>query len=1172
MNNFDHAIQATETAMNSAGSATQENERALESLASKTNNLRATFEDLANNVINNQLVKTVLDLANAFLKLLNTPVGTFATQVGLITGVLWGGTGLIQAMKVLPAMFSKLAEGVTIAGTATKIAFPHILAISAAIAGIVAIAPKVIDWFKDITNDVEYASEKSQEYSTKLEENKTKLESLSKIPVQYRTEETQKEIDALVEENKQLQENIDKWNEKAKAGKIKDLTKGTANVARQEIRKTDTGELLGIAADDADEAIEKLKELGYVANDAKSNIEELGFELIDVARSVSKEDYYQGLIQRQQELNAQFKETGTITPDLISEYQEVTGKLQELSEVSSDISDSDLPEWVIEVRDSFKETPNVIDQMTESIYDADDSLAMLIGGLTVNETQINQLLKKYPQLTSLIQQNADGYYIEASALGEVTRAGGVWASSVNASQKEATLTVLRESAKRLKAMITEAQGMGKAYDPKAFQALLDSYKAIGGQIRSLSYGLGSVEVISPIVQEKTGRVTKSSTKKETDPLKEQSDIYKELNEATEHNISLKEKQGAEVATLIQLYRDYQNQLHAQANWFREQGEGEDSAYIRELQNKWYEVENNITKLNQDQFNKRLQILKDYIDDRNKYADWGADSEIAAWKRVLDWMENEYYKKGLVSYETYAEKRKEITENLYEAERKAIEDAYDKQISNLEKKQKAYEALFSFVTDKINDKLEELNQKRQDIIDDYDKEIEALQKQNEEIERQIELEQLQANLAKANQKKVMVYKDGKFQYMQDIDEISDAQLALEKYEREEALRQEVANLEAAKEKALQIIDEQIKNWEKYKKEWSEVVDNYQKEQDRLLVLEELGIELEGNLWEERLDNLDQYANEYKEILQSIIDAQKAANDALEALQAQQSQGMLGPSGNNFGGGGGGTVTPGKGAPGKGFNAWAKIDGVGFVPVTVVDGKTQQTDLPAGTIVYGDEGAWQITGGKGGKDGYTSEYIGKTPSDIWTPSKGYGSSSSSGGGSGGGGGSSNKKPSSNRVDDIDKQMASNSEKWHSASAEEKKELEQANKDLAAERDKITGGSSKFDSTTGKWTKNARGTVSARGGISLVGEKGAELRVLNRGDGIIPANVTKNLWSWGMTTPADMVSTLSGFTTNNSGTNITIENFAPNLPSVSNGEDFARYIRQDFIREVMQFSVRR
>lgn len=49
---------------------------------------------------------------------------------------------------------------------------------------------------------------------------------------------------------------------------------------------------------------------------------------------------------------------------------------------------------------------------------------------------------------------------------------------------------------------------------------------------------------------------------------------------------------------------------------------------------------------------------------------------------------------------------------------------------------------------------------------------------------------------------------------------------------------------------------------------------------------------------------------------------------------------------------------------------------------------------------------------------------------------------------------------------------------------------------------------------WSKMkayASGTVSASGGLSLVGEHGAELRLLNQGDGIIPSDLTERLMSF-------------------------------------------------------------
>ena len=92
--------------------------------------------------------------------------------------------------------------------------------------------------------------------------------------------------------------------------------------------------------------------------------------------------------------------------------------------------------------------------------------------------------------------------------------------------------------------------------------------------------------------------------------------------------------------------------------------------------------------------------------------------------------------------------------------------------------------------------------------------------------------------------------------------------------------------------------------------------------------------------------------------------------------------------------------------------------------------------------------------------------------------------------------------NALDAIDKQIEENSKKWYTADAEERDRLHLLNEELRKNRgeyEKKVGG-------------NANGTLSWRGGLSVVGEKGPELRVLNKGDGIIPSNITENLWKIG------------------------------------------------------------
>lgn len=83
MKNFQTVLDATDTAMNSFGSATRENERAMDSIAGRIGLLKAEFQDLATNVIDSELVKSLLNLATNILSSLNTSFGRTLIQIGL---------------------------------------------------------------------------------------------------------------------------------------------------------------------------------------------------------------------------------------------------------------------------------------------------------------------------------------------------------------------------------------------------------------------------------------------------------------------------------------------------------------------------------------------------------------------------------------------------------------------------------------------------------------------------------------------------------------------------------------------------------------------------------------------------------------------------------------------------------------------------------------------------------------------------------------------------------------------------------------------------------------------------------------------------------------------------------------------------------------------------------
>lgn len=70
-----------------------------------------------------------------------------------------------------------------------------------------------------------------------------------------------------------------------------------------------------------------------------------------------------------------------------------------------------------------------------------------------------------------------------------------------------------------------------------------------------------------------------------------------------------------------------------------------------------------------------------------------------------------------------------------------------------------------------------------------------------------------------------------------------------------------------------------------------------------------------------------------------------------------------------------------------------------------------------------------------------------------------------------------------------------------------------------DSLTFSIDKNGKITASVPKYAAGTKYAKGGMSIVGEKGAELRLLNSGDQILPHDITDNLWKFGVN-PTKMI----------------------------------------------------
>lgn len=423
------------------------------------------------------------------------------------------------------------------------------------------------------------------------------------------------------------------------------------------------------------------------------------------------------------------------------------------------------------------------------------------------------------------------------------------------------------------------------------------------------------------------------------------DAWKEELDVLKDRLELLQKSGASEEEQVEQMRKIQQAIHDTAEKYRALGLSEDSEYLRQLGILWWDYENKI---------------------------------------------------------------QDVYDDIEEAAKKAAEEAKQAWKESLEQQKSWYETAASVVLDKIDEEMEAKEKEREAEEQKWNDRIQALKDTNAQLDDQIKKEQLLNNLAKAKQKQVYVYKNGRFQYVQDVDEIASAQAELDTYERDKQLEDEVNRLEKLKDAALEDIDKQIEGWKDYRKEWENTVKQYTKYQDKMIAQMILGTDLEQKNWQTRIKNAQEFADEYNEIMKNLA-----------ALNGET------------------------------------------LPDSVTD-----------------------------KNGVTTDKYGRKTS-----------------------GTSTVNPEAIMSKKDSDALAAAGKKWTNAKTDAEREA--AHKEAEAIRAKY--GYSGGVAGDKYIPKNASGTLSSQGGLSLVGEKGPELRVLNSGDGVIPADITRNLWNWGKINPS-------------------------------------------------------
>ncbi len=374
-----------------------------------------------------------------------------------------------------------------------------------------------------------------------------------------------------------------------------------------------------------------------------------------------------------------------------------------------------------------------------------------------------------------------------------------------------------------------------------------------------------------------GGSKKSSTSDAEKQAKADAKAYKE---AFEKELAALDKQKASMKDNAATDKWYYEQLEELTNKYYKDKEGYEEEY-----NKYHEKAlDGLTKAHDEAYNERYALLKhqlamDMISEREYYDE-------------LEELMKEFYG----NEEKYGEQRWKIEEEIYSGRNKLEEESTRKAEQEAEKRKKArkeeweeekewyeeqqsnLETAFNYVASLAQKEIDKLNERKQAIQDQYDAEIDKINEKNDATNDEIELQEKLDALAKAQQKKVRIYREGQgFVYETDQTAVDEAKSALTQYKKQQDTKKEIKRLEDIRDATINSVEEQIKYWQKYKDEWGNVTDNYTTEQNKLLAEQVLGISLEGENWEKRLGNLQDYVDRYNEIMSTLKTRYKSYDD-------------------------------------------------------------------------------------------------------------------------------------------------------------------------------------------------------------------------------------------------------------------------------------------------------
>lgn len=854
LSNFKAALDATATAYDSVGSATKENERFMESLSAQLQQLKSAWEAFSNSVIQSDFVKFFLSAGTSVLKAFNNDIGVTVTQFGLLTGVLTGAISLIgqfgtNLTAAIPSL-AKFAGGFTAIGAAAPIA-------AAVIASVTVAVIKGVSAWKEYDEVVNGAVKR---YNESLQENEAQTKKQISV-----LSSTREEALRLVDQLDKLENSTDNNTESQQQyaliveqlnglipdlGLIIDETTGKLNQETDALRAQ------------IDQWY-KLDEAQAYAS-ARQNVMQARVNLKSELDSQNKS--LEELKQKLKDLRQEYGDEVALDPEnllaaIISPFTKIGQGRREYQQTLQDIKN--LEEGIKNTQKAYEESEEEYNRLaleqqsllskdskeTDETFTSSESKTVFKYADWLKEQKhlvnTGKLLEKdfYASLQAMLNK-----YTDESIISTEER----WDAEEEIYKYQQNLT--KEQQQAYEKAVRDAESAAKARAQAEKQAISDIKTAFTAWQDEQDYLLT------------TGQITEI-------------EYYDNLRAKNDELFKDKED----------FQSQYWTNLEKIYKWEQQQIEDQKKAKVTEF-DEWLKAQDHalaMGEITEDEYytalkKKNDEYFQDDLANLDKY--WKNEESWYKWKKQQI---EEIHEAAKAALDAEIEKEKQRLE-LKKTEAETRKAQLEAQQDEIERLADYIQTVADAEIGKIDEKISALKDEADAITAKYKEQIDALEEQNQAIDDQISKQKLLEALAKAQQSKKYVFKDGRFQYVDDVDAIASAQEQLDEFNREQALQEKTKQLEKQRDLELEqnqlaqkALEDEKKRWEEYKQGWSNITNAYTEQQNALLAQQKLGIDVEKATWDERLSNLESFKNQYISLAAQI----KAAEAEIAGYDAQ-----------------------------------------------------------------------------------------------------------------------------------------------------------------------------------------------------------------------------------------------------------------------------------------------